>query len=264
MEQSDFDGEFWNTDENTKHITRLRFGRRGDEQYVCAWGACFPEDCEWGETKLTRLLSCSELDRAVDGFATWSCETGVTHCLMKLAGGVLTSVTVAIRSDMPSYRTSATFRKDAAKSAEALNFDPLVKFKRMWDGSEPGWKLIRYPEEVFLVEFHFDESGPNDSEFQAVLEFVGTLPTETPERARERLRGCDGIGLAKPFTKAELEKLEARRQEFDLKLTIDIIATDDYLTLTPSGLPFNWIPLRRYRRPVIQRMLAAGAPIVSA
>ncbi len=202
-------------------------------------------------------------DSETHAFTTWHADFEPSHCLMTLADGLLTVVEIAIRSKFPSYRNVSTFRKNAERSAEAQNPDPLAKLKHMWDGSEPGWNLIRYDTDVYLVEFNFDESGPARSDIPVIAEFVGKLPEESEDQMWERLRGCSGIGLAKPLGRNEMNRLQARQRENDVKVTFCTIGPDDYLVLAPDGNHYGWMNLLRYRRPVVERMLNAGVPVVS-
>ncbi len=263
MSHSVFDGEYWNTDARTSSITRIRFVPRGTVVYASAWGACFPEDCEWGETELQLLNKHDDSDAESHAFATWDADSEPSHCLMTIVDGLMTVIQIAIRSEFPSYRSISTFRKDAAKSAEAQNPDPLVKLKHMWDGSEAGWKLIQYDTDVFLVEFNFDESGPTRSDIPAIVEFIGTLPDEPEDQIWERLRGCSRIGLAKPLGQAGMNRFQARQRESETKVTFCTIGPDDYLVLSPDGNHYGWINFLRYRRPVIEHMINAGVPVVS-
>ena len=263
MSESDFDGEYWNVDAKTSSITRFHFVRRGNGVYASAWGSCFPEDCEWGETELHLLDEHDGANAATNAFATWNADSEPSHCLMTIVDGLLTVTTIAIRSEFPSYRTISTFRKDAVRSAEAQHPDPLAKFRHMWDGSQPGWKLIQYDTDVFLVEFNFDETGPTRSEIPAIIEFIGTFHEESEDQMWERLRGCSGIGLGKPLGRTELNRLQTRQRESDLKVTVCTIGPDDYLVLSPDGHHFDWINFLRYRRPVIERMIDAGVLVVS-
>ncbi|MFN7845533.1 MAG: hypothetical protein ACK5N9_27735, partial [Pirellula sp.] len=47
-------------------------------------------------------------------------------------------------------------------------------------------------------EFNFADAGPTRSDIPALVELVGMLPNESEDEMWERLRGCSGIGLAKP------------------------------------------------------------------
>lgn len=264
MAEHAFEGEYWNIQADTPHITRLRFEERDGRAHVSAWGACFPCDCEWGETELIvlRVDGPDAGGAAVHAFATWEGDDGPTHCLLDVADEKIEATVVAIRSEIPSYRITERFRKDPARTAAASTFDPISKFQRMWDGSEPGWKLARPASEVYFVEFHFRESGPSEAELSIVREFVEEYREETLEQSRSRLQGCEGIGVGRPFGPDEIARFRSLEAEGILKLTIDTITTDDYLALTPSGRVFNWNYLREFRRPVIDRMLAAGVETV--
>ena len=263
MTNSGFDGEYWNVDAKTKNIVRFQFNHHTGYQTVSAWASCFPEDCEWGETELHVLNDEEESSHELHAFATWDFEPRLSHCLFKLVEDELTVEWISIRTEIPSSRKTLKFHKDAERSAAARNPDPLAKFKHMWDGSEPGWRLIQYSDRVSLVEFHFDETGPTRAEFPSILEFVGPFPDESEDDMWDRLRGCSGIGLATPLGPTKMNRLRTLEREANLNLTICTIEPDDYLVLTPKGNHFNWVAFLSYRRPVIERMLDADVPVVS-
>jgi len=254
-------GEFWNTDAKTPEITRLLFSKRAGRSYVSAWGACFPTDCEWGETDLHLLDDASDSTGKVHAFATWELE-GLSHCLLTLDREELTVLSISIRSEFNS-KTHSSFRKDAIRSAKARNPDPLEKFSRMWDGSERGWKLVQYKHPVYLVEINFKQKGPTRREFPAVLEWFGSLPNETKEQMWQRSRGCSGISISNPFNPTKMKRLKRLQREYGLDLTVYTIEPGDYLVLTPMGNHYDWVCFPKYRRPVVDRMLKAGVEVVA-
>lgn len=140
--------------------------------------------------------------------------------------------------------------------------EELEKYRRMWDGSETGWKLIQYDSRVYLVEFDFDKCGPNHREFQSILQFVGSRENETEEQAWERLRGCTGIGMAAPLGPTRMKLLRQHESENDLRLTVTPIEPTDYLVLTPDGFHCNWFIRPELRLLVVARMLKSGADVV--
>ena len=46
-----FFGSWLNNDPQTRDITRIVVSRRGNDIEVRAWGACHPQDCDWGLTR---------------------------------------------------------------------------------------------------------------------------------------------------------------------------------------------------------------------
>lgn len=44
----DFNGDWQNADRNTRGITKIQIAVRGANVMVQAWGACTPQDCNWG------------------------------------------------------------------------------------------------------------------------------------------------------------------------------------------------------------------------
>ncbi len=246
-------GEFWNCDAENAHITRLRFAQRNDCHYVSAWGACYPRDCEWGGTVLS--VAADGIGRA---FASWNLETGVTHCLFDANSGALK---VTIISPECLSITDHVFQKDAERSAETLN--PLVKLRHMWDGSQPGWKLIQYDSPVYLIEFEFDESGPSRQQIPVLVEFHGPFDWQSEAEIYERLRVCTGLGIAEPLNASQLERLEQLQEQLNFDVNIETIAPNDYLVLAPDGRHHNWSTSPNFRRRVIRMMLAARCPILN-
>lgn len=260
MDHHAFDGEFWNVDQKTSAITRFQFARRNNQTFVSAWGACFPKECPWGETQLQFLKVCDG-DVSSDtyhAFATWHDNSEPNHCLFELRDDELRVTDIAIRSDFPSYMSTMLFRKDEERSIAALHIDPVDRFCFMWDGTQPGWKLIRYPHTVFLVEFEFEGSGPTKEELTALEEYLRRLPGESDEQLWARLRGCTGFGAGRPLGPKEMEGLRRLQRENDLKLEILEVEPNEHLVLTPDGQHFPWVVFPSYRQAAVERMLDAG------
>lgn len=203
----------------------------------------------------------------VVAFASWEWEDdeGITHCLFRQVGNEVEVVYISIHPEpnFSSYKMKLMFQKDTDRSLAAENADPVDSFKNMWDGSEEGWQLVQYSERVFLVEFNFAESGPTWDEIPSVVEFVGIQKNETKRQLWERLRDCAGIGISAPFSETRMECLRQHEHEHDLDINVITITPDDYLVLTPDGSHYSWSCFPKYRRPVIEKMLDAGVPIVS-
>jgi hypothetical protein len=137
----------------------------------------------------------------------------------------------------------------------------LSQFHHMWDGTQRGWRLIQYDSPVYLVEFAFDDSGPNRREFDSVVKYVGPLPGETEIEMWERLRECTGIALGTPFGPSQMESLRQDQAENALDLTVHTIDKGDYLVLTPAGQHWNWLHHLEARPPVVMKMLEAGVDV---
>lgn len=263
MAKTRFNGEFWNRDRKTDAITRFRFFERGRQHFVAAWGACFPSDCEWGDTKLHILRCDDNRDKSTYGFATWRSSEEPSHCLFQLTKREMIVDWVSLHTDIQSFKMQLVFQQDPARSKEARSFNPLTRFSNMWDGSEQGWKLVRHDTPVFLIDFNFGESGPTKEECDVMMNYIELWPRETKRQLLRRLRGCTGIHLADPFGQTKMKLLKEQQLKTALNLTEYKIGTNDYLVLTPQGSYFGWAGIYTYRKPVIERMLKAGVPIVS-
>jgi hypothetical protein len=203
----------------------------------------------------------------VVAFASWEWEDDedITHCLFRPVENEVKVDYICIHPDpkLRSYKMELMFQKDADRSLAAENADPVDRFKNMWDGAEDGWRLVQYDRPVFLAEFNFTECGPTWEEIPSVVEVVGTRKDESEQQLWERLRDCTEIGNGAPLNEARMECLRQHQREHDLDLNVITIAPDDYLVLTPDASHYGWICFPEYCRPVIERMLDAGVPIVS-
>lgn len=130
----------------------------------------------------------------------------------------------------------------------------------MWDGSEHGWQLVLFDHNVSFVEFHFSESGPNEKERKAAIEFHEPI-RENPKLIDE----CPGFAIAKPFGEEKLQHLHQLQREYNLKLTIVEIPAGDYSVRNPDGYFQSWLlwPGIKYREPIIKKMLDHGVKIVN-
>jgi hypothetical protein len=69
---ADFQGDWTNRNSSTRGITRITISQALDKAIVHAWGACHPEDCNWG----TAETAASNAERGIlqvewnPGFAT--------------------------------------------------------------------------------------------------------------------------------------------------------------------------------------------------
>jgi hypothetical protein len=78
---SDFVGDWYNVDSNTRSITRILISQEGTSAYVHAYGKCHPIDCDWGT--VGAQLSGSSL------IAGYKFSFKVTRMTMTLSGNRL-------------------------------------------------------------------------------------------------------------------------------------------------------------------------------
>ncbi len=53
--KNNFKGVWVNEDEETRSMTKCEIRYEEDRFYIHLWGACHPEDCDWGETATDEL-----------------------------------------------------------------------------------------------------------------------------------------------------------------------------------------------------------------
>lgn len=245
-----YDGYYKNVDTGTDAITQLHFFRSGDGVLVNAWGRCHPEDCEWGPAPLFILDASDTPEFRTQAFASW----GTSYCHFTATNFGLNCSQFATHSIPKRFGYRIDMEFVPGQTDKFLNCDPLLDYRAMWDGTEPGWKLVRFNQPVFIVEFHFDESGPTKMEFATLKEFRDN-PFDDDETWWNALRDCTGSGLPKPLTEDRLRLLHTHQIAHQLDLTIRAIADGDYLYLSPDGNYGTWYVHPEYHSAVVKKML---------
>lgn len=251
-----YNGFYKNVDPNTDCISQLHFYQAETEILVNAWGRCHPEDCEWGPASLFLLDYSDDPEAKTQAFASW----GMSHCHFKLTDRGISCSHFSLHNNTKKsgYRIDLEFIP--GKTTKFLSDDPLFEYQAMWDGTDPGWKLVRFKNPVYVVEFHFDDSGPSELEFQTLKEYRDN-PFESEEAWWKAMRGCTGTGLPKPISKDRLKGLHALQISRHLDLTIRTISEDDYLYVSPDGNYGTWRVSAHDHRAVVNRMLECNVEV---
>ena len=84
----------------------------------------------------------------------------------------------------------------------------LENYRRLWNGTESGWKVCQYKGSVWLVEYTFDASGPTDSEFVLFVEFVSPFPNESQEHMRSDFAHASVVQWATQFGRTHRKETE--------------------------------------------------------
>jgi hypothetical protein len=72
---------------------------------------------------------------------------------------------------------------------------------------QASWKLHTFNAPVWIVEYIFGDSGPSDSEFETVVHIVADYLGLTRDELKDRLDGCGGFTLGRPFNSSEVQAL---------------------------------------------------------
>lgn len=263
-----FTGEFWNVDPETKGMTRFQFTERKGRNFVSAWGSCFPSDCEWGETELFRLKDIENRSKNTEiAFATWRHDsTALNHLLFRSTRDGFSTEQICLHAERrkrSGYYAKEYFCKDPVRSATPPN--PLRKFSNMWDGSEPGWKLVRYRQKIYFIEFRFRQSGPTRREFELLKDYLYPVPDDdTGEKHWKRMRGSQGSFDGVPHGQREIDSLKNLRRRAGKSMVLHPLKAGELLASSPKGFiyPFHCM-CTSWRQPVIAKMLEARVKIVT-
>ena len=129
----DISGVWINTDADTQGIIKLAIVEKDGESTIRAWGACTPEYCDLGTTKLHRLGdsvkkppdSVNESKILPFGFATWDHDRATRHLTLQLTHEKVEIALFTVFKDLPAregyrsdnYRSQYTFRRAEGKEA---------------------------------------------------------------------------------------------------------------------------------------------------
>ncbi|MDQ0038077.1 hypothetical protein J2W30_005864 [Variovorax boronicumulans] len=112
----------------------------------------------------------------------------------------------------------------------------MSSYSYLWDGTEPGWTLLKIHRSMTSVAVLFDERGPSIQEIQALRGAVPSFSTMSAQQAVQQLRESRRVDLG------ELDTRAARKLVKDLKdrgLRVEERSVD----LT-GYMPFNEISKR--------------------
>ena len=109
-----FEGE-WRPEAATRGITRLRVSGEGT---IHAWGACHPQDCDWGERPLILATTGPCSTDVQRGFATWDTSFATKHVVVRMGRRTLVAETYTLFKDRSGRSNYFSVERLVRKSAE--------------------------------------------------------------------------------------------------------------------------------------------------
>ena len=98
-----------------------------------------------------------------------------------------------------------------------------IDFSYLWDGSQPGWLLLRTNRANISITVSFSAGGPTLSEVAAMRKAVPTFSAMTPSSALASLKGQNKVPLGNFDSKEGLALANRCKQN---GLTVELISTD--------------------------------------
>ncbi len=86
-----------------------------------------------------------------------------------------------------------------------MNTPEILKYQYLWDGSQPGWVLIRFNGNYVDLSLKFEPSGPSPQEMMAIRRTVSEFKSLPLHQVIAQLRGSTAYKLGR------FESREARR-----------------------------------------------------
>lgn len=121
---------------------------------------------------------------------------------------------------------------------------------------QPTWKLHRFTHPIWLVEYHFDEDGPTETEIEATFRYVGEYLQLTREEFAVRMDGCSGFLLGQPYIASQIEFL----QSAGIRISLTEIPEGNHLICT-EGQKYFLIESHALREEISAWMRGQGAAV---
>jgi hypothetical protein len=136
----------------------------------------------------------------------------------------------------------------------------LDEYRHLWDGSEPGWTLVRVDRVVWRLVFEFGESGPTQLEIaslRTLLDEFRDIPLST---VWKRLKGLRRYEPDQQYGDNDCRTLSERAAILGLR--VQPIARDagGCVPISPGGCALI-IENNALAKEVTDRMREAGVPI---
>jgi hypothetical protein len=130
----------------------------------------------------------------------------------------------------------------------------------MWDGSQPGWKLLRIDDVRYQVTFLFADAGPTAVEILGIRQTLDEFRNQPMQEVLKELRGKGRYVLPRNLTNLESRELVEVARMNGLKVNVDGQRTCSYLPVSPDKMA-GIIEDYELATAVTERMIAAGVPI---
>jgi hypothetical protein len=258
-------GDFWAIVPQEIGIVRLEFRYKRGRLYMNVWEDNLLKEADWGPTPCFRLVDPTAKRGVRSYFASWEAEDCMIHCLIQLQGDEMQVQWIGLFPDGKGYRELGYFTKDASRVPNSNARDPIAKFKNMWDGSEPGWKLCTCEAPTFVVELQFEnEDGATAEQVAVVSEWIHRIDGDTDETMVERLRGCTGIPVPNVLSGEQLESLRQLTVDNNIGMTVQEIPSGHLSPMNPEGREMVglWLLAPDIVEKLTRKMLEEGIPVV--
>lgn len=130
-------------------------------------------------------------------------------------------------------------------------------YQHLWDGSDPGWKLVRLESQRWRLMFIFAESGPSLQEISGLRGLLDEFRNIPINIVFNELRGQGTYLLPRDLSNLEMRSMMEQAQQLGLCTSVVEDDQSGYLPIHDSGLAMiiedNAIAVE-----VASRMLEAG------
>ncbi len=127
-----FAGKWKNVDQNTRGLTTLKIGVRGDKVTVQAWGSCHPKDCDWGKVKAIPYGPgvSANLSKSANALsAVYKENFKITRMIIKPKGNRLRAEVYShfTKGDRTDYNAVYSFKKEVPGGRPPVVREPEIK-----------------------------------------------------------------------------------------------------------------------------------------
>ncbi len=136
----------------------------------------------------------------------------------------------------------------------------LDGFQYLWDGSDPGWKLMRVDRVVWRVGFEFKSTGPSEHEVTVLRQLLAEFRDLPASQVWNRLRGARKYQVQAEFDDAQACELGECATKLGVCATLLPVNQGGYVPVSPDGSAMA-IEDDALAKEIVAKMLQVGVPV---
>lgn len=156
---------------------------------------------------------------------------------------------------------SATMRSPGVRAPPLINQSMDLKaYSRLWDGSEPGWTVVRHTMDRERISVVFTQAGPTIADIKALRTVVPDLQAKTASAALADLKGRTEVLLGE-FESRVARVLRKRCESAGLRVVSSPNPTTSDSLINEQSKMFLLIEDSSLSQAVAQEALRQGLPL---
>ena len=137
----------------------------------------------------------------------------------------------------------------------------IEDFKSLWDGSEPGWVVKMYTQDIWQLVFHFSQEGPDARQIQLLRQLVPELMSAPLPAVHKLLKGEPCYRTTEVYGSIDGHRLRREAEQLGFQVLADVTRNISYLPIRDD----SFVPViedKQLARAVALKMIERGVPLL--